>query len=512
MKNATETSASLGKAAKGAVIWSASSAILRDILQFSAMIVLVRLLTPQDYGRFALAQSIYVFISWMSAKSFMSHAFQVRDLTTIPWRMHLTGNIIFNLLALFASLGVAGLLLLTADFASAALPLAVLSLFFLINIPAEFVTVRLRVLHEWRKFAFLTTAGALLSSAGAIATALLGGGVWALVAAALLGSVPYAIHFFVRDRWRPDLSSRWSDYRPIFQFGLSRVAQGGLQSGRSAVENGALAAQFDLGILGFFTRSLGLANILAGRFGVEISNILLPVVSRASEGSDRFRRLSGLVLQGTVWVTVPAVMFLVVAAEDVVSLLYGPKWASVARLLPIAAIHVGFLGLFHATYTLLLANQRLDMCLRLDVGAAIGALGLIIMLIPYGLAAYLVGLAAHSALMMSIGAALLLATGGVRLATVASAFAAALFAATLASAAAVGAGLAIGQEVASVGRLLPQAALFGTVYLLVLRVVVPQQMSDLLQVVPLGAKLARLLRVEKEGLRARPHSDEERLT
>ena len=118
----------LGSVARNAVLWSGGSNLLRDLLQFATMLALVRLLTPEDYGRAALAQTALILISVLSFKTFIPHALQLRDPATIDWQSHFTAAIALNVFAFALTLVVAGAFSLTERYAKAALPLAVLFL------------------------------------------------------------------------------------------------------------------------------------------------------------------------------------------------------------------------------------------------------------------------------------------------------------------------------------------------------------------------------------------------
>ena len=486
---------SLAVAAKGAIAWSASFTILRDLVQFAAMVILVRLLSPHDYGRFVIAQSIYWLISGLSAKNFVAHAMQVRDPSAINWRQHLTASVFFNLFALVLTLAAAGLLLLTEDFASAAGPLAVLSLFHLIDIPGGFVAVRLKVAHDWRRSGALETSGAMLGLAAAVVLAALGAGVWALTATILLTSVPLATHFFLRDRWRPQWPIDWAGYRDVFRYGLSRIGQNGLLAGRYTAEQTMLGATYNLATVGIFSRSVGLATALSGRFGTAVAVALYPVVTRAEAGSERYRRLANLIIKSVAWLTLPTAAFLMLAAQDVVALLFGPKWAMVANLLPFAAAHLALTSLFNAAYMLVLANDRPGTSLMLDIASALSAFVLIFWLIPQGPGIYLAAMAVHSAVMLGATIIVLRSTGGIALRSFLTGLLPAVIGAALASAAALLAGAQLADASTVFLRLGVQAAAFGCVYLLSLRLLFPAQLRELLEVAPLGGRFAGLLRL-----------------
>src|SRR5439155_13839160 len=138
-------------------------------LQFATMLALVRLVTAEDYGRAALAQSALVLISVVSFKTFVPHALQLRDPAAVDWQSHFTAAITLNLFAFALTLAVAGVLSLSERYAKAALPLAIMSIVLLIEIPANLRHYMVQVAFGWGRFRILTSIGAFLASIVAVA-------------------------------------------------------------------------------------------------------------------------------------------------------------------------------------------------------------------------------------------------------------------------------------------------------------------------------------------------------
>jgi O-antigen/teichoic acid export membrane protein len=480
----------LGSVARSAVLWSGGSNLLRDLLQFATMLALVRLLTPEDYGRAALAQTALILISVLSFKTFIPHALQLRDPAAVDWQSHFTAAIALNVFAFALTLVVAGAFSLTERYAKAALPLAILSIVFLIEIMATLRHFMTRVAFQWRRFRILITMGSFLDSFGALAIAAVGGGVWALILPRLLFGVPAVIDLFLLAKWRPSWSWSWLRYRETARFGINRMGSAGLIAGRQTVEQMTLAGFYDFAVLGVFTRGVGLATMVAGRIGALAISALYPVITRAEQGSDRFQRIAGLVLRSVSWMTIPAAIFLALAASDVVGLLYGAKWTGVIALLPLAAIQVALGGLAETAYQLLLANDEVKACFRIDILSAVICVVLALWLIPFGPQIYLCGLAAHSALVLTLTLVVLRAKGGIRLAELPATFTPPLTAGLIAGAVLVGLHAALRSiEMLSV-RVGIDALVFSVVFLIIIRLGFPRPLRELLHVAPGGRQFA----------------------
>ena len=87
---------SLGNSARASLLWAGGFTLLRDVAQFGTMLILVRLLSPADYGTAALAQSTIGFLSVVSFGAFVMHSLQFRDPSQVDWQAHFTAAVVIN--------------------------------------------------------------------------------------------------------------------------------------------------------------------------------------------------------------------------------------------------------------------------------------------------------------------------------------------------------------------------------------------------------------------------------
>lgn len=487
----------LGRAARGAVLWGAGFTLLSDVLQFLTMLVLVRYLTPKDYGQAALARGVLGFLAVASFKVLVTHSYQMRDPKLVDWQAHFTAASVVNSAIFGLTVFVSWLLSLTDRYQDAAFPLALLSLSFLIEIPANLRHAMIIVGHDWRRLRILLFTGALIGSAAGLTIALMGGGVWALIVPSLFNGFPFIIDLFLVAKWRPDLSWSWPRYRQTASFGATRMASGWLTAGRDTAEQMTITGTFDLTMLGVFSRSLGLATLAANRLSGLVVNSLYPIITRTEAGSDQFRRIASLLLQAVAWITIPAVIFIMLDSDDLVRLLYGPGWISVSSLLPLATVQVGLAGIGAAVYNLLLANNQPRWCFAADVFSAVSSLGLMIFVLPSGPAAYLSGLILRELVSFLVFFGRLRCIGGIPGHALIDSF----WPPAAASAAGACALLAAANMLTACNvpfvRLLVQGMAFGTVFVFVLRVLFATPLCALLLHAPGGPRLAEIMGLQR---------------
>jgi O-antigen/teichoic acid export membrane protein len=490
---ATPKQHSLGASARASLLWGGGFTLLRDVTQFFVMLVLVRWLSPADYGTAALAQAIIGVAAMISYSTFSLHALQVRDPSTIDWQAHFTAATTIHIVILAFVLLIAWGLTFTPQYREAALPLAALGVVFLIEIPGTLRHRMLEVNHDWKRFRMLLTIGTLLGLGSGLAVGLMGGGVWALIVQPPMLGLPAAFDLLVLQRFRPQWTFSFAGWRETMHFGFNRAASGLFGRARALNENMLLSSVYDLATLGIFSRANGLATLLAGRVGATAMTALYPVVTRAERGSPRFQRLASLVLRGVFWTTVPAVAFLGIAAHDTVLLLYGTRWESVVPLVPLAAAATGIVGVWNALSYLLLANDDSRVALLIDVLAAVSAIALAFLLVPHGVRVYLAGLILHALVFAGITIIVLLHRGAMSASGVADAIIPATVAGLAGAAAVLGLRASAGADLAILFRMVLDSAILAVVYVLTLRVAFSDQLTELLEVVPGGPMLARAM-------------------
>ena len=70
--------------------WSAAFQVFDVIVSFAAMLVLVRIIPPGDYGRVAAVLGVLGFVNLFNANQFYQHALQLPEHDEPDWHLHWT--------------------------------------------------------------------------------------------------------------------------------------------------------------------------------------------------------------------------------------------------------------------------------------------------------------------------------------------------------------------------------------------------------------------------------------
>ena len=382
----------LADRARLAVAWATGLQFFRDVVQFGLTLALVRLLSTEAYGQFGLLTTLLTFFTYYSFREFLNYTLQARDGEAVHEQDHFTAGAVVQTGIVLVVNGVAVAFRWLPDYAPVAPVLHVMSLLFLIDLPAEFRTRMLERALDWRTLRTLQGVGFLAGGLVSIGMALSGFGVWALVVPMLVAPLPFVYHLFVTERWRPTWAFEWDRFRPARRFGLTRMLTLTLIAVASVAESMTLTSALGFAVLGVFGRALGLAQLLCGRLATLLSIAIYPVLTRVPPASAAFRRAGSLYLRGVTWAVVPAAAIAALLADPMVRTLYGDKWLDVIPFVPWAMAGAAFAAMAQTAYTVLLANGQQRACVAADGWRMVGVLAALALALPGGPGRYLVAL------------------------------------------------------------------------------------------------------------------------
>lgn len=335
-------------AARG-VFWTALNNWGYQLATLVVFAVLARLLDPTDFGLVALA-TVFTSLLKIVADQGMADAIVQRPnlddehLDAAFWTSVGFGVILTVLLA-------AAAWPLAAIFDSPALAPVLAALSFTLAI-GGLSSVQRAILT--REFDFASLAARSLTSVviggtvGIIA-ALLGAGVWSLVAQTLTFEVVAVITLWIASDWRPRFRFSWSHFRQLLPFGASIVGFRALRLANTQADN--LLIGFFLGTtaLGFYVVAYRLLRLMINVSTSVIGSVAFPTFARVQRNEERVLRLYYQAIRLAALIAFPAFLGLVVVAPEVTMLVFGPGWEpsiAVMRVLGFAGlvISVNFLN------------------------------------------------------------------------------------------------------------------------------------------------------------------------
>jgi O-antigen/teichoic acid export membrane protein len=320
------------------LVWTYTAQALCFGITFASTVVIARLVSPRDFGIFAMANAITIIINVLMQFGLAKYIMREGEISRDVLRTVFTVNVVMTALYVVAILvgGFAARELFNSPevgrflFVFALFPLFAMFEF----VPAALCAREMR----FGPIALLAVVRAAVMATSTIIFALDGFGymsfAWAQVLSWAATSISYNII-----AWRPDVwKFRLAGSRAVLSFGTQMIGISGLNQLSTRGSEMILGSFLGLGNLGLYTRAASLPsqlylNIYGAGSNVVFSRLSkdLREVGAFHDAYVRFMR----VLLGLLW---PMMLGLAVLARPVIQVLYGAKWQAAAAPLSLLTI------------------------------------------------------------------------------------------------------------------------------------------------------------------------------
>lgn len=367
----TEESDGLGRRIRAAVLWRSGSQIAGQMIAWAATFLVIRILSPADYGLYAMTQVMLMLFTMLNGYGLASAVIQQRDVT--PHQLRQTLGLLLLINGGLALLQIAAAPLAAAYYREpqVATLLRVQAIIYLTTPFTALAYARLGRALEFRRQAQVNILCSLIGAAVALGGALAGWGVWALVWAPIAMFTTRALGFTIVSRsWMlPSFDFRGAG--TIARYGgLVAIGQffGFIQSQADILVAGRL---FDAHLVGVYTTALFLTQIFNNKIIPPLNEVAFTAYSRLRDEAEGLARPFARAVRAIMAAAMPFFLGLAVVAEPLVLVLLGDKWAGAIPLIRLLAIAMPFWTLFTLLQPATDAMGRPEIALR---NAAIGAL------------------------------------------------------------------------------------------------------------------------------------------
>lgn len=326
------------RAAKGAFV-SVGGQALKAAIQMVGLVILARLLSPEDYGLVALTAVVVGIGEIFRDFGLSTAAVQARTLSAEQRGNLFWINLGIGCLLAAVVAGVVAPLVATAMNAPAlADVMRLLALTFLLNGAATQYRASLERALRFKRIALLDALAPLAGLVVAISLAVGGAGVWALVAQQLTTGVVLLILLVWSGGWLPGPPRRGVDMDGMLRFGWNMVGNQLVGYAANNIDSLLIGWRFGLAPLGLYNRAFQLLMQPYNQIRVPITRVAIPVLSRLQEREDRYWAflLRGQIALG--YTLCVGLLLVAGSARPLTSLLLGERWMEAAPLLALLAI------------------------------------------------------------------------------------------------------------------------------------------------------------------------------
>jgi PST family polysaccharide transporter len=328
--------------------WSTLAQISARVMTPLIFVIVSRLLTPSDYGVFAMAGFVLSFASvfWNAgmAKTLIQKHDQIDASANIVFWTNLLMAMLLYAIIFVSSRSIA---ILFKD-ARIETVLKVTSLVIIISSLCSVQTALFQKSLNFKILFWTTIITTGLPACASIPLAYLGYGYWALVAGQLVGSAAQLIVLWLASDWRPGFEYSIAIAREMFGFSAWVMGEDILTYFNTWIDSiilGIYLGSYDLGLYRTGTQLVLLI------FGCLIQPVLPVLYSSFARIKEDHEKIKSMMLKATkivVFYVLPASLGLYIVAKPISSIILGPKWHGVENVIAICAIASCLVSLIQA--------------------------------------------------------------------------------------------------------------------------------------------------------------------
>jgi O-antigen/teichoic acid export membrane protein len=359
--------------------------------QFVIGIILARLLLPEDFGLIGML-SIFLAISQAFITSGMgSGLIQKKNRTNDDFSTVFVFNVVVSVL-FYAVLYV--LAPLIADFFETprlVLLTRVLTLNIVVNSLSNVQRTWLVINLDFKTTAIINVVSVIVSGCLGIYFAYIGYGVWALVLRNLFGSIISVFIFWFIVKWKPSIRFSIQSFKELFGFGSKILLASIIGQVFNNVYNVFVGKAFSANILGYYTTAEKYSDLLAQSISSVTQQVTYPILASLQDDKERMVSVYKRLIHMTVFFIFPVMTLLSLLADPFVRIFLTDKWASVVPLLKWMAFAKVFYPIKVINTNILNANGRSDLFLKVDLVQIPLLVLMLLVTIPLGLKAIVIG-------------------------------------------------------------------------------------------------------------------------
>ena len=335
------------------VAWSTAEKVCSMLLQMVVSIVVARLLVPEDFGVMAIL-TFFTAVALVVVDSGFSQALLRK---TSPTSDDYKSAFIFNVLVsvVLYALFVALTPFLADYYKHPEIERIAPVLFLLLPLNAVGV-IQNTILSREMRFGLLSRINffaSLLSGATAIAVAVLGGGVWALVAQRLTQMGVRSLLLWSFGSWRGEGKASAAAWGRMSLFSFMLMITDIIAAVYNNVSQLFIGKMYSVHMLGFFNQAQKIKDLPVQSAVLSVQGVTYPALAKIKEDKAKFAESFRKVLLINVFVMAPMAVGMSLVAKPLFEVLLGDKWLGTVPYFKILALCGIFYPLAMVAYNVL---------------------------------------------------------------------------------------------------------------------------------------------------------------
>ena len=347
--------------------WSAVDNVSQYAVSFLVSIVLARLLSPDDYGLLGIIAIFTAVCNTLINAGFTTALIRKKEATDNDYNTVFIIN--FGLsLVLYVAIYLCSPIIADFFHREELTDLTrVTSLGMIIGALALVQQTILTKKIDFKSQTKITLTASVLSGILGIAMAVLGYGVWALVAQQLSSQVIRTILLWSVNKWIPKFQFSVASFHELFGFGWKIMLSFLLETIWRELYQVVIGKFYTPAALGQYTRSKHFSQLFSSNLTNVIQRVTYPVLSNIQDDKPRMILAYRKIIKITMFVTAIGMFMLGAVSEPLLYCLIGPKWYEASVYLPLLCIMGSLYPLHAINLNMLQIQGRSDLFLGLEI-------------------------------------------------------------------------------------------------------------------------------------------------
>lgn len=361
------------------LFWKFGERISSQLITLIVSIVLARILSPTEYGLIALVLVFITIADVFVSSGLGSALIQKKNADSLDFSSVFFINLGFSIVLYAILFFIAPVVAAFYDNALLCPVFRVLAL----RIPIAAVnSVQQAYVSRnmmFRRFFWSSLWGAIFSGIVGIVMALIGYGIWALVAQYLVNVAVNTIVLWFTVKWRPIMACSFKRAKGLVSYGWKLLVSGLLDTGYNQLRSLLIGKLYTSEDLAFYNQGEKFPMVIATNVNSSISAVLFPAMSQYQDDYERVKQITRRSIQVGSYVMWPLMIGLAAVSESFVKVLLTDKWLPCVPYLCIFCFTYGLWPIHTANLQALNAIGRSDLFLKLEIIKK--TLGLIVLFI-----------------------------------------------------------------------------------------------------------------------------------
>lgn len=330
-------------------------------------VILARLLAPEAYGTIALI-TVFTGILQIFVDGGMGNALiQKKDADDLDFSSVFYFNVAVCLL-LYAAMFFAAPFIASFYRDPGLIPLIrVLSLTLIIsgikNVQQAYVSRTM----QFRRFFAATLAGTAGAAVLGVSMALMGFGVWALVAQQVLNITVDTIVLWMTVKWRPKWMFSVERLKGMLGYGWKLLVSGLLDRVYNELRQLIIGKMYSPSDLAYYNQGEQYPRFLVANINTSIDSVLFPAMSDRQGSPSEVRGMMRRSIKTSAYIMAPLMTGTIAASVPLIRLLLTERWLSCAPFLQVFCVTYMFYPIHTANLNAIKAMGRSDLFLKLEL-------------------------------------------------------------------------------------------------------------------------------------------------